>query len=403
MNILNVVPWYKPNTGGVVNAVDRMCQELISRGHQATVLIDSESDRLERLPDVDTVPVYATRMRYFYWYKAPLKSFIAFLAYLFPTLFRLRRMVKDNNIDIVVVHFPGPWALHFLFLRMLFSIPYVVCIHGSDIHQNLLEHWSTRLGLGVVMRRADCLVSCSEDLLYIALRLLGSKPRRSRVIYYGLSHTWGNQSREVASSQQYIISQGLPLDVKGGDVTIKAFATISSDYPSVRLRIIGPGDQEELRKLIDKLNLGTQVDLIGLVPSNDIPVLFQQSLFGVIASRREGLPLAAMELQYMGRPVIATSVGGLPEFIDHDVTGFLVPAGNYDSLASKMKVLLDDEPLRMRMGEAGRLKVCNEFQITRTVDTFLELFGQIVGQPAVDRKRTGSGAPAHEPSRTYAA
>jgi glycogen(starch) synthase len=403
MNILNVVPWYKPNTGGVVNAVDRMSQELISQGHQATVLIDSESDCIERRADVDGVPVYAMRMRYFYWYKAPIKSFIAFLAYLFPTLFRLRRIVKDNNIDIVAVHFPGPWAMHFLFLRMFFSVPYVVCIHGSDIHQNLLEHWSTRIGIGVVMRRADCLISCSQDLLSIALRLIGSKPRNTRVIYYGLDRAWGGEAGAAVTSPSYIISQGLPLDVKGGDVTVGAFATIACDYPDVHLKIIGPGDQSELSALIAQFGLGHQVDLIGLVPLTDIPTLFQHSLFGVIASRREGLPLAAMELQSLGRPVIATSVGGLPEFIDHGVTGFLVPAGSTKSLADKMRILLDDEPLRSRMGDAGRLKVRNEFQITRTVDTFLELFGQIMGQPAIAQEPKESGAPVPEPSRTFAA
>ncbi len=355
-----------------------MSRELVKKGHQALVLINGDSDRVEHVGDEASIPVYSTQMRFFYWHRAPISSFFGWLFYVIPTVLRLRRFVKQQKIDIIAVHYPGAWAVHFMFLRLFFSIPYVVCVHGSDVHRNLMEHWSTRLGIGMIMCRSDCLVSCSEGLLMTARQNLRCKPRRTKVIYQGLNLEWGQVSDTAPPALPYIVSQGLPLEVKGGDILVKAFALIARDYPGVRLMIIGQGDHEKLGRLITELGIAKQVELAGLVPLTRIPTVFHQSLFGVIASRREGLPLAAMELQYLRRPVIATSVGGLPECIEDGVTGFLVPSENPALLAAKMKLLLDNEPLRAKMGEAGRRLVYDKFEVSRSVDAYLQLFEELV-------------------------
>lgn len=359
-----------------------MSRELVNKGHQALVLINGNADRIEHVGDEESVPVYSTHMHFFYWHKTPIRSFIGWLFSLIPTVLRLRRFVKKQNVDVVVVHYAGAWAFYFLLLRLFYRIPYVVCLHGTDVHHNLVEHWSTRAGIGMVMCRSDCLVSCSESLLATARQKLGCKPRRAAVIYQGLNLEWAQASDQPPPGSPYIVSQGLPLEVKGGDILLKAFAAIAPDYPAVRLKIIGRGDHEKLAQLVAQYGLAHQVELAGLVPLREIPTLFRHSLFGVIASRREGLPLAAMELQYLRRPVIASAVGGLPECIEDGVSGFLVPSENAALLAEKMKTLLDDEPLRVRMGEAGRRLVREKFEIGRSMDAYLELFEQIVRRRA---------------------
>jgi glycosyltransferase involved in cell wall biosynthesis len=86
-----------------------------------------------------------------------------------------------------------------------------------------------------------------------------------------------------------------------------------------------------------------------------------------------------VEAMAMAKPVVATSVGGIPEVIDDGVTGFLVPPRDPESLVRKIRFLLAHPEVRAKMGEAGRLRVLARFSTERMIGELQRLYGELIG------------------------
>ena len=98
----------------------------------------------------------------------------------------------------------------------------------------------------------------------------------------------------------------------------------------------------------------------------------------MIPSFTEGLPVILLEAFAAGVPVVATSVGGIPEVIDEGKSGWLVPAGDPLSLAEKICTMFRDDERRRDMGETGRERVQRQFTFARLADEYGQLFNRFV-------------------------
>jgi glycosyltransferase involved in cell wall biosynthesis len=141
--------------------------------------------------------------------------------------------------------------------------------------------------------------------------------------------------------------------MKGPLNLIKAFASI--DLPSVRLRMAGAGPQaSQIENQTAELRLGDRCDLPGAYTNRKQKTAFYASLdVFVLPSLAEGTPNCVIEAMSFGLPVIASSVGGVPEVVTPDV-GILVAAGDELALAAAMRKLAENKTLRLRMGQAAR-------------------------------------------------
>ena len=111
--------------------------------------------------------------------------------------------------------------------------------------------------------------------------------------------------------------------------------------------------------------LGIRTDVSGLLSCCDV---------GVLASLAEGLPNAVLEYMASGLPTVATSVGGVPEIIENEVSGLLVPPGNPAALAHAILRLVNDEELRGRLAKAGRERMLAKFDFGRVVEEVTQLY-----------------------------
>jgi glycosyltransferase involved in cell wall biosynthesis len=127
-----------------------------------------------------------------------------------------------------------------------------------------------------------------------------------------------------------------------------------------------------LEREVERLGLGTSVRLLG--DRRDVPSLLARSDVFVLASRSEGLPLSILEAMAAGLPVVASSVGGVPELVVDGETGLLVPAGDPERLAGAVGRLLADAALRRRLGEAGRARVREHFDSDSVRRAHLDLY-----------------------------
>jgi len=130
--------------------------------------------------------------------------------------------------------------------------------------------------------------------------------------------------------------------------------------------VIGDGrEKERIHDLVAQLQIGELVDLRGYV-FNLIEVFSELDIL-VVPSLQESFGMVAVEAMAMRIPVVASRVGGIPEVIDDGVTGLLVPPANPQKLAGAIRYLMDNPGVRFQMGENGRARVREHFDIDKNL------------------------------------
>lgn len=164
------------------------------------------------------------------------------------------------------------------------------------------------------------------------------------------------------------------------DVIVDAVAELSraGSGPGLCLAVIGSGPEEAaLRARATALGIADSVRFLGF--RSDAPDLAAGFDVAVLASEREGAPLALLEYMGLGRAIVATSVGGIPEIVHDGVHALLVPPRDAPALATAVGTLLGDPTLRMKLGRAAADRQVSEFGLdvmTRRIeDLYLEVLG----------------------------
>lgn len=157
------------------------------------------------------------------------------------------------------------------------------------------------------------------------------------------------------------IAVGRLVAAKGYPYLFESIRTLAGSGCNLNLTIAGEGgDGRQLAEMVNNLGISNFVQFVGRV-ENILP-LIQVSDAIVMPSEYEGLPNALLEAVFLGKPAVATRVGGIPEIVRDGVNGFLVPPRDAVALAQKMKVLMElDTESFYQMGEAGRAYIAKEF------------------------------------------
>jgi N,N'-diacetylbacillosaminyl-diphospho-undecaprenol alpha-1,3-N-acetylgalactosaminyltransferase len=160
---------------------------------------------------------------------------------------------------------------------------------------------------------------------------------------------------------------------KGVREYYEASKTLKQKYPDVECLLIGGTDRgnpscasEEFLNTGDVRWLGHRDDIAELTAICDIYVL--PSFY------REGLPATLMEAAAMSKPIVTTDTVGCKEVVDEGINGFLVPIKDPKALTQKIEILLNDENLRITMGQKGREKALREFDVTKVVQHYMEYY-----------------------------
>lgn len=165
--------------------------------------------------------------------------------------------------------------------------------------------------------------------------------------------------------------------VKGVEFFVRAVADLLEDHPDVGFAVAGAGSQEQaLRSLATMLGLQDRIAWLGNV-SAVAPLLSEMDIV-VLPSLSEGLPMVALEAMALGRPIVATRVGGIPEIVVDGETGVLVPPGDHRSLAAAIGALLSDTERARTMGHAGQDRVQDAFTVESMVGGYLALYGRLL-------------------------
>ncbi|MCA1560505.1 MAG: glycosyltransferase family 4 protein [Acidobacteria bacterium] len=371
MNILIVTPFFTPQTGGVTTHIETLRGSLTERGHSMLVLRPGDSNAIECCSETRDCRVWRLYMRPLWCPEAPLRGLIACLAYLAPTVYRLSRFVQLHGIEIVSLEYPVAGMAYFLPVRWWTRVKLVAAVHGDDVHSLHLRPWHERWLVRQIVSRADRLLAHSSRMLADAERDIGKLPTARSHLPCSLDcEALRRQADLIKVDAAAATTPLLPYALtvaklyrrKGLDVLLEALAALRHLRSHIQFVIAGDGPEEAaLRRRAAELKLEELVVFAGEVQSGDIPALIEGCEFFVLPSRSEPFGIALLEAMTFGKAVLATSVGGIPEFVRHEVNGLLVPSEDPRALAEGIQRLVTDLALRDRLGRTGQQVVEREY------------------------------------------
>ena len=149
---------------------------------------------------------------------------------------------------------------------------------------------------------------------------------------------------------------------------------------SIHLDLVGSGPSwESCKDLAKSLAIEDQVSFLG--DRRDVPDLLAQFQIFILSTNYEGLPISILEAMRSGLPVVATSVNGIPEEVEHGKTGLLVPRQDVKALADALQTLIQSPEIRQQMGKAGRQKFEQEFTVDRMIAETKAIYEQDLKTP----------------------
>ena len=165
--------------------------------------------------------------------------------------------------------------------------------------------------------------------------------------------------------------------IKGLEFFLKAARIVRSQRSNTKFIIVGDGPlRSSLRTLAFEYGINTDVIFLG--HRDDAYGILQLMDILVLPSLKEGIPMALLEGLALARPIVATRVGGIPEVIEHGISGLLVTPGRDDQLAQSCIRLMDDYNLAQRLGAAGRETVEEKFSATFMAEKVANVYRELV-------------------------
>lgn len=282
------------------------------------------------------------------------------------------REAKKFDPALVHVHYAGGFGLWSW--RMGFK-PTVISIWGSDLRE-FSKTWPKLSFLRATLNQATALTVTSRFLLESTKSLFPDLEKRLEFIPFGVELPNEVPPLPAGPPRLCFIKHYEP--TYAPDILIRAMAEVKKEIPDIRLSMAGKGSMAlQLQEMIQSLDLEDQVKLVGWIDKDWVYHFIAEHNFMVMPSRNEAFGVAALEAAACGRPVIGTTVGGIPEVILSNLTGILVPPDDPTALAEAIIKLAKDRALQQQMGEAGQRYVLANYTWDKSLDLMCSLYERL--------------------------
>jgi colanic acid/amylovoran biosynthesis glycosyltransferase len=296
--------------------------------------------------------------------------------YFFEALL-IGRWMAGEGLDHLHVHFATPASTVGLIVSKIFPVSFSITVHGPDEFydvpgyrlQEKIAGASFICTIGKFARSQLMKISPPVQWTKFEVAPLGVDPER-----------FGPRPSPPAADGFELICVGRLVPAKGQQMLVGAMSKLLGEGRNIRLRLVGDGpDRQSLERRVADLAIGASVIFEGPVNQDRIRSLYQAADLFVLPSFAEGIPVVLMEAMAMEIPVVTTFVNGIPELIRHGIDGWLVAPSDEEGLALAIATLMDDEPLRRRLGQAGRRRVLDQYHLKHNTERLAQIYHRRLG------------------------
>ncbi|MFX1605132.1 MAG: N-acetyl-alpha-D-glucosaminyl L-malate synthase BshA [Promethearchaeota archaeon] len=379
-----------PSVGGSGHLATRLGQELANKGH---VIHFITYQRPFSLMWEQTRGVHVDLVDRFDY---PLFKSIG-PPYTVALASKIIKIAQDAKLDLIHSHYAIPHALSAYMAREITGIPYVVTLHGSDVH-TLGQDPAYKPVVKHTVENADAVTAVSEFLKKKAHDELGIE-REIHVIpnfidtskfthlngvrLYVESGCVGlrkeDDAIELNPEEKILLHASNFRKVKRVVDLVETMRIVVDHFPETRLIIAGDGPTRiEVERKIEALDLCNNIHLLG-VKSNMQEIMCSADLF-LLNSTLEGMPLVLLEAMSCSLPVVTTPAGGIPELVRPGKDGMVTKGFEQEEYAQAIIELLENDEERKKLGQAGRRRVEESFSAERVVKMYEKVFEDVVSE-----------------------
>lgn len=307
---------------------------------------------------------------------------------------KIIKVAKTAELDLIHSHYAIPHAMAAYMAREIIGIPYVVTLHGSDVH-TLGQDPAYKPVVQHTVERADAVTAVSQFLAYTAHKDLEIK-REIHVIpnfidtekFSGVSGIRlvvesgcvsvrrEEDAFEIGPDDKILLHASNFRKVKRVVELVEIMRSVVDKFPNARLVIAGDGPTRiEVERRIEDLKLCNNIHLLG-VKSNMQEIMCSADVF-LLNSTLEGMPLTLLEAMSCGLPVITTPAGGIPELVRADKDGVVTKGFEKDEFIDAILYLLNNDDERKKFGKAGRQRVA-DFDSKKIVPMYEKVFAEVI-------------------------
>lgn len=291
-------------------------------------------------------------------------------------------IIKKENFVLLHALF-GTDGLRALPYKKKFNIPLITDFRGNDatgipsrrpgIYRHLFEDGD------LFLVRCE---SMKKDLI-----VLGCPTEKILVHYSGIAVDKFEYRERIAHDGLIrLLFVGRFTEKKGAEFALRSFAEARKKFKDIELTMIGDGPEiNKLRELIKNMDMNTQIHLLGPQSHDEVIAEMMRSHILLVPSKtanngdKEGIPNVLMEGMATGMPVLSTIHAGIPELVEHGISGYLVPEGDQVSLTQGLIDLIDAQDSWKYLGKNGREKVMRKFNIYMQTKKLEYIYNKLIG------------------------
>lgn len=336
--ILNWQDIKNPLSGGAEVHLHEIFSRVVKLGHEVTLFCSSFNGAKSE-ETIDGIKVIREGGRYLFNFRVLYRYIMRFRKGKFDLV--IDDMNKIPFFTPLYVRKPLFFIIHHIFNKSIFlEVPFPMALYVY-----LME----KLGLLICKKKGIPLIVVSPSTRDELIQK-GFDPGKIHIIYNCVDHDLYQPEEKNRSLTPLIGYVGRIKKYKSIEQLLKAFAIVINENPTLRLVIVGDGDNRiNLERLSKELGIEKFVEFTGYVDNAKKVNLIQQMWFTVNSSSKEGWGLTVIEANACKTPVIASNVPGLRDSVKDGETGILYEFGNINELSEKIKLLVNDPDLRQKL------------------------------------------------------
>ena len=295
---------------------------------------------------------------------------------------RIVALVNEHRIDVLhTSEFRS--SLIAMLVRRRCKVRLVCTAHGwiaNDLRGKVFR-WADKF----LLRQFDAVILVSRAMRRLVPRWWLPDRRVTVLLNALVLDAYGADVVRLPRIRRDVIEGGILVSVgrlspeKGHDLLLQAVAALAPRYPRLRLKIAGIGPLEPvLRARAAELGIGDRIEFLGYI--KDMPRLYSEVDLVVQSSFTEGLPNVIVEAAYLRVPIVATDVGGTAEVIEHDRSGWLIPARSLPALIDGIERFHRENAKFVALGDAAHARIREHFSFDARTAKLMQFYERLLAE-----------------------